>query len=207
VDRPRPSEIITVFDEAHNVEDAARDHATRTLTENTLDAALDELTESDDSRAEAAENVVRAFRDALVETRDDALGVGKHESIGENWEDISIANDDRRDDLTLAFLRNYEGKGIDTETELAVQLGQALDEEYERRYRDGETTTRTECQILQAARFVSTWMEEGTELGQYPVVSVRRDGATEEVYGRAELYTCIPVASPKSCSTRSPPRC
>jgi len=50
-------------------------------------------------------------------------------------------------------------------------------------------------------------MEEGTELGQYPVVSVRRDGATEEVYGRAELYTCIPVASPKSCSTRSPPRC
>jgi len=187
-----PSEIITVFDEAHNVEDAARDHATRTLTENTLDAALDELTESDDSRAEAAENVVRAFRDALVETRDDALGVGKHESIGENWEDISIANDDRRDDLTLAFLRNYEGKGIDTETELAVQLGQALDEEYERRYRDGETTTRTECQILQAARFVSTWMEEGTELGQYPVVSVRRDGATEEVYGRAELYTCIP---------------
>ncbi|MGQ3329855.1 ATP-dependent DNA helicase [Halorubrum sp. FL23] len=187
-----PAEIITVFDEAHNVEDAARDHATRTLTENTLDAALDELADSDDSRAEAAENVVRAFRDALVETRDDALGVGQRESVGENWEDLSIANDDRRDDLTLAFLRNYEGKGIDTETELAVQLGQALDEEYERRYRDGETTTRTECQTLQVARFVSTWMEEGTELGQYPVVSVRRDGATDEVYGRAELYTCIP---------------
>ena len=187
-----PSEIITVLDEAHNVEDAARDHATRTLTENTLDAALDELTESDDSRSEAAANVVRAFRDALVETRDDALGVGRRESVGENWEDLSIANDDRRDDLTLAFLRNYEGKGIDTETELAVQLGQALDEEYERRYRDGETTTRTECQTLQVARFVSTWMEEGTELGQYPVVSVRRDGAADEVYGRAELYTCIP---------------
>jgi len=80
-----PSEIITVFDEAHNVEDAARDHATRTLTENTLDAALDELTERRRPRAEAAENVVRAFRDALVETRDDALGVGTHESIGENW--------------------------------------------------------------------------------------------------------------------------
>jgi len=187
-----PSEIITVFDEAHNVEDAARDHATRTLTENTLDAALDELAESDDSRAEAAENVARAFRDALVETYDNALGAGQRGSVGENWEDLSIANDDRRDDLTLAFLREYEGKGIDTETELAVQLGQALDEEYERRYRDGETTTRTECQTLQVARFVSTWMEEGTELGQYPVVSVRRDGATDEAYGRAELYTCIP---------------
>ncbi|TKX81994.1 ATP-dependent DNA helicase [Halorubrum sp. SD626R] len=187
-----PSEIITVFDEAHNVEDAARDHATRTLTETTLDAALEELADSDDSRAEAAENVVGAFRDALVETYDDALGFGGRESVGESWEDLSVANDDRRDDLTLAFLRSYEGKGIDTETELAVQLGQALDEEYERRYRDGETTTRTECQTLQVARFVSTWMDEGTELGQYPVVSVRRDGATDEVYGRAELYTCIP---------------
>ena len=187
-----PSEILTVFDEAHNIEDAARDHATRTLTETTLDAALEELADSDDSRAEAADNVVRAFRDALVETYDDALGFGAREGVGERWEDVSIANDDRRDDLTLAFLRNYEGKGIETETELAIQLGQALDEEYERRYRDGETTTRTECQTLQAARFISTWMDEGTELGQYPVVSVRRDGTTDEVYGRAELYTCIP---------------
>jgi DNA excision repair protein ERCC-2 len=187
-----PSEIITVFDEAHNIEDAARDHATRTLTENTLDAAVEEIADSDDSRAEAAGNVVRAFRNALVDTYDDALGFGSHEGVGENWEDLSIANDDRRDDLTLAFLDRYEGKGIDTETELAVQLGQALDEEYERRYRDGETTTRTECQTLQVARFVSTWMDEGTALGQYPVVSVRRDSGTDEVYGRAELYTCIP---------------
>ncbi len=35
-------------------------------------------------------------------------------------------------------------------------------------------------------------MDESAELGQYPVVSVRRDEATDEVYGRAELYTCIP---------------
>ena len=187
-----PSEIITVFDEAHNIEDAARDHATRTLTENTLDAAIAELADSDDSRAEAADNVIGAFRDALVETYDATLGFGTHAGVDESWEDISIANPDRRDDLTLAFLQRYEGNGIETETELAIQLGQALDEEYERRYRDGETTTRTECQTLQAARFVSTWMDEGTELGQYPVVSVRRDGTTDEVYGRAELYTCIP---------------
>ncbi|WP_418281847.1 ATP-dependent DNA helicase [Halorubrum sp. DTA98] len=187
-----PSEIITVFDEAHNVEDAARDHATRTLTENTLAAAVEELADSDDSRAEAAENVIGAFRGALVETYDGALGHGAREGVDENWEDVSIANDDRRDDLTLNFLRRYEGAGIDVETELAIQLGKALDEEYERRYRDGESTSRTECQTLQAARFVSTWMDEGTELGQYPVVSVRRDGGTDDVYGRAELYTCIP---------------
>ncbi|MFA9516485.1 ATP-dependent DNA helicase [Halopenitus sp. H-Gu1] len=189
-----PSEIITVFDEAHNVEDAAREHATRTLTENTLESALNEIEEADDSRAEAAKNVLSAFLDALEETYEESFGFGAEGSIGDRWEDVSIENDDRRDDLTLAFLKRYEGRGIDVETELAVQLGRALEEEYDRRYREGETTTRKESQTLQAARFIATWMEEGTELGQYPVVSVRRNEATEEVYGRAELYTCIPRA-------------
>ncbi|WP_058367558.1 ATP-dependent DNA helicase [Haloparvum sedimenti] len=189
-----PAEIITVFDEAHNVEDAARDHASRELTEQTLDAALEELAEADDSRADAAENVIRAFRDALAETYDESLGFGAREAVGDDWEDVTVANEDRRDDLTLAFLDRYEGRGIDTETELAVQLGGALDEEYERRYRDGETESRKECRVLQAARFIEAWMDEGAELGQYPVVSVRRDAGTDEVYGRAELYTCIPRA-------------
>ena len=189
-----PSDILTVFDEAHNLEDAARDHASRSLTERTVDAALEELADSDDSRADPAENVLSAFRDALVEAYDDALGFGGRESVSESWEDVSVANDDRRDDLTLAFLDRYEGRGIDAELELAVQLGTALDEEYERAYREGETTSRTECRTLQAARFVSTWMDDGASLGQHPVVSVRRDGSTDEVYGRAELYTCIPRA-------------
>ena len=187
-----PSDIVTVLDEAHNVEDAAREHATRTLTENTLDAAVEEIEDSDDSRATAAANVIEAFREALVTTYDEALGFGAREGIGENWEDVAIANDDRRDDLTLSFLDRYEGRGIDTETELAVQLGRAFYEEYERQYREGETTSRKESATLQAARFVATWMEDGPALGQHPVVSVRRDAGTDEVYGRAELYTCIP---------------
>jgi len=189
-----PGEILTVFDEAHNIEDAARDHASRALTENTLNAALEELTDSDDSRAGPATNVLTAFRDALVATYDDALGFGAREAIGSEFEDVSIANDDRRDDLTLAFLRRYEGTGIDTELELAVQLGTAIDEAYEEAYRNGEATSRAECQTLQAARFIAAWMEDGAALGQHPVVSVRRDGTTDEVYGRAELYTCIPRA-------------
>ncbi|ESP89618.1 ATP-dependent DNA helicase [Candidatus Halobonum tyrrellensis] len=187
-----PEDVITVFDEAHNVEDAARDHASESLTENTLDAALSELDESDDSRAEPAANVLGAFRDALRETYDANLGFGAREGVGDGWEDVSIANDDRRDDLTLAFLDRYEGRGIRTECDLAVQLGRQLDQEYEDAYRDGETTTRRECQTLAAAGFVSAWMDGGGELGQHPMVSVRRDAGTDEVYGRAELYTCIP---------------
>ncbi len=188
-----PSDVITVFDEAHNIEGAARDHATRTLTENTLQSAIDELDDLDDSRAEPALNVIRAFTEALQATYDDALGTGyERDQIGENWEDVSVANENARDDLTLAFLQRYEGRGIDIETELAVQLGKVLDEEYEQAYKDGEATTRAECQTLQAASFISTWMSEGGELGQHPMLGVRRDAGTEELYGRAELYTCIP---------------
>ncbi|MGM0590973.1 MAG: ATP-dependent DNA helicase [Halobacteriota archaeon] len=187
-----PGDVITVFDEAHNIEDAARDHASRTLTENTLDSALAELEEVDDSRVSSARNVVTAFREALRETYEEGLAFGERERVGENWHDVAIVNEDRRDDLTLAFLRLYEGRGIDTEVELAMQLGRSLDESYEDAYRNGETTTRKECQTLQAAGFIAAWMSDGTKLGQHPMVSVRRDGGTDEVYGRAELYTCIP---------------
>jgi DNA excision repair protein ERCC-2 len=187
-----PGEIITVFDEAHNVESAARDHANRTLSERTLDGALTELEDVDDSRAESAQNVIAAFRQALREAYDDALGFGEREQVGENWHDLSIANDDRRDDLTLAFLDAYEGPGINTEVDLALQLGETLDAEYEDAFKRGETTTRRECQTLQAAGFVAEWLDGGAELGRHPMASVRRDAGTDEVYGRAELYTSIP---------------
>ncbi len=137
-------------------------------------------------------NVLSAFHRALVETYEDSFGFGEREQIGENWEDIPIANEGRRDDLTLEFLQRYAGQGIDDDLEAAMQLGQELDEQYEEAYREGETATRTECQTLQAAAFVSAWMNEGTTEGLYPVVAVTRDAGTDEVYGRAELYTCLP---------------
>ncbi|MFB6175999.1 MAG: ATP-dependent DNA helicase, partial [Halobaculum sp.] len=187
-----PEQVITVFDEAHNIEDAARDHATRTLTENTLESALDELDETEDSRAEPARNVLEAFTEALRETYDENLGFGERERIDENWEDVSVTNEDRRDDLTMAFLDRYEGRGIRAECDLALQLGKRLDEQYEDAYRNGEAATRRECHLLHAAGFVASWMDDSGELGQHPMVAVRRDAGTGDVYGRAELYTCIP---------------
>ncbi|WP_254762668.1 ATP-dependent DNA helicase [Natrinema marinum] len=187
-----PDDVIAVFDEAHNVEDAAREHATRTCSERTFDAALDELADTDDPRSEDAANVLSAFHRALVESYEDSFGFGDRESIGENWADVPITNDDRKDDLTLEFLQRYSGRGIEDDLEAAMKLGQELDEEYEEAYREGETATRTECQTLQAAGFVSAWMNEGSKEGLYPVVSVTRDAGTDEIYGRAELYSCLP---------------
>jgi len=140
--------VIAVFDEAHNVEDAAREHATRTCSERTFDSALDELADADDPRSEDAANVLSAFHRALVETYEDSFGFGDREGIGEGWEDVPIANEDRKDDLTLEFLQRYSGQGIDDDLEAAMKLGQELDEQYEEAYREGETATRTECQTL-----------------------------------------------------------
>ncbi|WP_302082134.1 ATP-dependent DNA helicase [Salinibaculum rarum] len=188
-----PEDVIAIFDEAHNVEDAARDHARRTLTENTLESALDELTESDDARADPAYNVLGTFLEALREAYDDAFAFGEREQVGENWHDLAVANDDRRDDLTLAFLQRYTGPGFSEELDHAVELGRDLDSEYEEEYKSGDATVRKECQTLQAATFVQSWLDEGDEMGTYPVVSVRRDDdGAGDVYGRAELYTCIP---------------
>ncbi|MFC4549560.1 MULTISPECIES: ATP-dependent DNA helicase [Halorussus] len=187
-----PDDVIAIFDEAHNIEGTAREHASRTLTENTLDSALDELQDSDDARSDPAYNVIAAFRRALANVYEDSFGFGDREKVGDNWEDVAIQNEGKRDDLTLEFLQEYTGKGIDTELELAVHLGRELDEQYEEAYKEGQATTRQDCQTLHAAQFIQSFMAEGTELGQYPVVSVRRDEGTDEVYGRAELYTCIP---------------
>ncbi|MBX0349436.1 ATP-dependent DNA helicase [Haloarcula pellucida] len=187
-----PEDVVAVFDEAHNVESAARDHARRTLTENTLDQALDELAESEDARADGAANVLETFRDALVETYEDAFGFGDREAVDEHWDDVTVANDDKKDDLTLSFFRGYTGPGFHEEVDQALDLGRELDATYEEQFKEGELDTRKECQTLQAAAFLSAWLAESDEAGQYPVVSVRRDESTDEVYGRAELYTCIP---------------
>jgi DNA excision repair protein ERCC-2 len=209
-----PEDVIAVFDEAHNVEDAARDHARRRLTETTLDRALEELRGSDDPRSQAGLNVLRTFRDALCEAYDEAFGFGERERVDEHWHDLAIDNDDARDDLTLSFLRNYSGPGFREELERCFALARELDQKYDEAYRNGETATRQECQTLQAVTFVESWIDESAAEGQYPVVSVRRDPRsasdgssgqrprdstetagqreTGEVYGRAELYTCIP---------------
>ncbi|MFB6206436.1 MAG: ATP-dependent DNA helicase [Haloglomus sp.] len=185
-----PEDIVAVFDEAHNIEDAARDHATRTCSEATLTSALDELDETDDFRAEATERVVRSFHDALVDTYEDGLGFGARESLDDDWMDVAIEADTGRDDLTMAFLERYEGPGYKQDLEHALNLGKTLDQAYQEAYKEGETTTRKECQTLAAAGFIDEWMAGSGDPGTYPVVSVRRTEAG--VRGRAELYTCIP---------------
>ena len=219
-----PEDVIAIFDEAHNIENAARDHARRTLTENSLQSALDELSGVDDPRAANAANVIETFLTALRTAYDEAFDFGERQRVDENWYDLAIDNSEKRDDLTLAFLQEYTGPGYETELDRAVELGTELDQRYEKQYKNGETSVRKECQSRQAAEFIEGWLAESAHTGTYPVVSVRRsergsdgeesetEGATasqslpgttatggtntdakeDDIYGRAELYTCIP---------------
>ncbi|WP_181687378.1 ATP-dependent DNA helicase [Halorhabdus salina] len=187
-----PEDVIAVFDEAHNVADAARDHARRTLAEPTLERAIDELEGSDDPRADAAQNVLTTILTALRDTYEDALAFGERETVEDDWHDLAIDNDDRRDDLTLSILQNYTGQGVSEDLASAIKLGQALDQQYEDAYKEGETSVRKECPTLQAATFFDAWLDESDESGLYPVVSVRREEGDGDLSGRAELYTAIP---------------
>jgi DNA excision repair protein ERCC-2 len=134
--------------------------------------------------------VIEAYRTAMGRTYDAALSVGAKGSVGDDWEDLVIENAEGRDDLTLAFLDAYEGPGFRQDLEAALNLGAALDRSYQEQYKEGETTTRKECRVLQAAGFLDEWVDGSVADGTYPVLSVRRDDAG--VYGRAELYACIP---------------
>ena len=184
-----PEDVITVFDEAHNIEEAAREHATHQLTESTLDSALTEIEDVEDFRVEAAERVVRAYRTGLTESYDAALSLGAKQSVGDDWHDLEIDNETGRDEVTLGFLDAYEGPGFRQDIEAALNLGSTLDRRYQEAYKDGETTTRKECRVLQAAGFIDEWIDS-TDETTYPVVSVRRDDAG--IYGRAELFACLP---------------
>jgi len=193
-----PEDVVVVFDEAHNIEDAARDHAAQTLTENTLDSALSELEEVTQDRAAAAERVVSAFRDALVETYEESFGPGGQGPPARSRRSGRTGRTSRSRTRT-AGTTSLSPSSSSTPDRASTRTSTT-------RSRSGSTSRRStrrptatarppprrDCHVLQVAEFVETYVEDGGELGQYPTAAVRRDEGTEAVYGRAELYTCIP---------------
>jgi DNA excision repair protein ERCC-2 len=184
LDRPA-SDVVAVFDEAHNVEGAAREHATRTCARATLDAAVDECEDESDPRATDGARLLGAFRNALDTITERAIDDGLKPD--QNWTDVPVADADP-DRLTRAFRERFDGR-TDSACERTAALGAELDRRYARAYRDGETDVRRECPTLTAVEFVSAYLTEDAT-ARHPIVSVRsgRDGPRS----RAELYGCLP---------------
>ena len=188
-----PGDVVAVFDEAHNLEDAAREHSSRTLTRETVERAELELaeegTETDDEREALA-----AFREALTRVVEGSLGFGDAESLGTDWEDVTVERENSRDELTEAFFENmtHEEGEVRRLVRSGLEEASRIDARYEREYKSGDADTRRDCAALSAFRFLKEYLENADSDGYFPVAGVRRGEGDNRVAARAELYTCLP---------------
>lgn len=197
-------DVILIFDEAHNIESAARSHSSLTLTEHSLERSLteieanaaDEMFTGLDTGDMAA--IFSLFLDVIKETYNSRFKFGERERVGEHWYDIRISDPYERGDIVKArFMRNAKKEGYGEKPEIqrllgmASDMGSILDERYREEYKEGRAGILKRSQILHAAEFLSYYLEYSDSPAHYPVLNVRRDNRNE-IYGRLELFTCIP---------------
>lgn len=182
-------DIIVIFDEAHNLESAARAHSSLTLTERTIERALNELTDMGDHDTKDVKNLLLELKNALRETYESRFAFGEKERIGTEWHDIRIRDPAGAEDGLTADLRNRLPNVADL-VEDACALGAKFDTIYRSQYKDGLSETRRVSHLLNVATFLKRYLELAVDPGYYPLINVRREDG--EVFGRIELFTCIP---------------
>ncbi len=188
-------DIIVIFDEAHNIESAARSHSSMTLTELTINRALDEVEANRDTLAsEDIETFLRVLLDTMKSTYNARFKFGERERVGSEWYDLRIADPDERIDLfRVKLLKEMEKAGIkkpDEAIEHIRSVGLKIDAFYEKQFAEGKSPVKKLCSSLIAAEFLSNYMKYSNDRNYYPILSVRRQN--NEIYGRLELFTCIP---------------
>jgi DNA excision repair protein ERCC-2 len=188
-----PDDVVAVFDEAHNLEDSAREHSSRSLTRETVERAELELAE-EGAEADDEREVLVGFREALTDTVDGSLGFGDAERLGTDWEDVTVEREDGRDELTDGFFENlrYDEDEVRRLVRSGVETASEIDRRYEREYKSGDAQTRRDCAALSAFGFIDSYLRNADEAGYFPVAGVRRGEGDQRVAARAELYTCLP---------------
>ena len=193
-------DIITIFDEAHNIESAARTHSSVTLSEHTINRALDEVKANNDIENKDVETFLKVLLTTLKSTYNVRFKFGERERVGNEWYDLRIADPEERMDIFKANLLNALNKeGIKNPKKTIEHIrsfGLTMDALYERQFLEGKTPTKKISSALITANFLSNYIELSNSKAHYPILSVRRQN--KEIYGRLELFTCIPknVTSP-----------
>ncbi|MDF1557873.1 MAG: ATP-dependent DNA helicase [ANME-2 cluster archaeon] len=193
-------EVIIIFDEAHNLESAARSYASLTLPEYSLQHAIEELTanesiaKSDSYRVRDMEILFELLLEHLKEAYGSRLEFGERERLSGMWKDISICDPKERTDHFLRLLmEQIEDTGIKDLGELlgeAAELGRYLDDFYKEQYKAGHTKKRKRSQLLRSAEFIRFYLEYSSDPLYYPMLNIRRRDS--ELEGRIELAACIP---------------
>ncbi|HJH32834.1 MAG TPA: ATP-dependent DNA helicase [Methanosarcinaceae archaeon] len=194
-----PQDIILILDEAHNIESAARSHSSITITEHTVEKAIAELEANIDEMPDGGvHNLFRMLLDVMRKTYNSRFKFGERERVGKRWYDIRISDPYERNDIVRArFLRQAKDVGFGEEKEIqelltmASEFGAKLDDIYREQYKKGLSKILKRSHILYTADFLSSYLVLSNNLNYYPILNVRRD-MDNEVYGRIELFTCIP---------------
>ncbi len=217
-----PEDIILIFDEAHNIESAARSHSSIMLSELTIEKALSEVGEVPDSDSSPAfggrtvlgngipldqDYTVRFYAKKLFscllavlkDTYDSKLKFGERNRLGKNWQDIQISDPyERLDILKARFLRDAKKEGFADEEQVLTRLreigefGGRLEEIYAENYKKGLLAVPKRSQIRYVADFLSSYLVLSDRQNYYPILNIRKDFKSDRVVGRIELFTCIP---------------
>lgn len=198
IDR-EPQDVIVIFDEAHNIESAARSHSSITITEHTIEKAMSEVNEYiGQVPDERLGNLFSTLLDVVQNTYNSRFKFGEKEKIGKYWYDIRISDPyDRNDMVAGKFLRQAKEEGFGDKKQIRELLeessdfGSKLEEFYHEQYKKGLSKVLKHSDIKYAAEFLLSYLELSNNPHYYPILNVRRD-QNDEIYGRIELFTCIP---------------
>lgn len=190
-------DVILIFDEAHNIESAARSHSSMTLTELTIKRALDEY---ETYREALPVQDVKTFLGVLLETLKSTYNdrfnsrFGERERVGGDWYDLRIADPQERIDMFRAKLLKALGEaGIKNPAETIERMqsfGLTIDGIYEKQFTEGKSPVKKISHVLVAAGFLLNYMKFSNDRSYYPILSVKRQN--NDIHGRLELFSCIP---------------
>ncbi|HTY90836.1 MAG TPA: ATP-dependent DNA helicase [Methanocella sp.] len=187
------SDVILIFDEAHNLEAQARSHSSTTLSENIVERALMEASSIKTPVKENVEYFLMLLHKTVQDAYQSKIGFG--EAMSHAWFDVTIRDPRGTEDLVSEKLKSeLKKRGIDIMSVLsdAIDIGLDIDESYKKDYKSGKSETRRTSSLLAVGIFMMTYLKNAGDVNYYPVLQVRRsrDGM---IYGRLELFSCIPT--------------
>jgi len=203
-----PEDVIVIFDEAHNIENAARSHASITISERVIERAINEIEENEnrfsDKLKEDSQKIFHLFFETVREFYESSLGFGERNRVGTVWTDVQISDPYNRFDFLkerffkkIAVYNESEGKKLTIQSVQNILLnvsdiGEEIESVYHERYKSGADTVRRKSNIRRASDFLFAYLLNSENPNYYPILNIRRDVETNEIYGRVELFTCIP---------------
>ncbi|MCL2550267.1 MAG: ATP-dependent DNA helicase [Methanimicrococcus sp.] len=203
-----PEDVIVIFDEAHNIEHAARAHASITISERIVERAINEIEEHRDrfpqQLKEDAQKIFHFFFQSIHDIYESSLGFGSRNKVGVNWTDIQISDPyERFDILKDRFLKKIADYNKDEGKKLTLQsiqtiliniseIGNIIEALYYESYKSGADTARRKSNINRASDFLFAYLLNSENPNYYPILNIRKDIEANEIYGRVELFTCIP---------------